>query len=419
MRTSTVISCLALAAAALGSTGCATAVVEPGHRGLYFAPNNGGLRRDVLQPGKYTLGWCFLYCTPNRVDDFDVTYSTKQEDVTTKSAEGLDLQLKLSVIYRPIGSELYALETEIGPNYYDEVVGPEFRSACRGVFARHSYTELQKKNESIENEVEAEVRRRTLGKHVEISSVTLETVNYAPEIAEKIRQREVGVQEAARQQAAVAAEHEKKMQIMNTENEQHEREIAIQKSEKQAQIDAATVAKKAEIESAAMTRKLELEKEAEQQKLEVATRAAAAKFQAEQQLATMEMEKKAAKAELVVGQLKAEASATAKIIEARADAEAARQMAGAHAAERRAETAGITPMEVQIHAYDALAHLGGTGTSILLGDWAHVPNFLFPRVNSMNSAFTMPYAATPAPQAFQLKPSGNILSSTKPADEPY
>jgi regulator of protease activity HflC (stomatin/prohibitin superfamily) len=418
MRTTTAISCLALVAAALGSTGCATTTVEPDHRGLYFAPSSGGLRRDVLQPGKYTLGWCFIYCTPNRVDQFDITYTTAHEEVTTKSSEGIDLQLRLSVIYRPIVSELYALATEIGMDgkYYDEVVGPEFRSACRGVFARHSYTELQKKNEAIENEVEAEVRRRTLGKHVEISSVLLETVTYDHELTEKYRQTEVVKQESVRQQAAIAAEHEKKMQLMNTANEAHEREIAIQKSEKQAEIEATTAQKRAEIESAAATRKLELEKEAEQQKLEVAQQSAQAKFRAEQQLATMEMEKKAARAELVVGQLKAEASATAKIIEARADAEAARQMASAHAAERRAETAGVTPMEVMVHAYDALAHLGGTGTTILLGDWAHVPNFLFPRVPSMNSAFMLPWAA-PAPGQFQLKPTGNILSNTKPADE--
>jgi hypothetical protein len=254
---------------------------------------------------------------------------------------------------------------------------------------------------------------------VEISSVTLENVTYAPEIAEKIRQTEASKQQYIHEQVAIAAEHEKKMQMMNTANEAHEREIAIQKSEKLAEVDAAAATKKLEIESSAATRKLELEKESEQQKLEVGTQSAAAKFKAEQQLATMEMEKKAAKAELVVGQLKAEASATTKIIEARADAEAARQMAGAHAAERRAETAGITPMEVQIHAYDALAHLGGTGTSILLGDWSHVPNFLFPRVPSMNSAFMLPWGPAPAPQAFQLKPTGNILSSTKPADEPY
>jgi regulator of protease activity HflC (stomatin/prohibitin superfamily) len=415
MRTTTVISCLALAAAALGATGCATTTVEPGHRGLYFAPNDGGLKRDVLQPGKYRLGWCFLYCTPNRVDDFDVTYSTKQEDVTTKSAEGLDMQLKLSVIYKPIVSELYALDTEIGPNYYDEVIGPEFRSACRGVFARHPYTELQKKNEAIENEVEAEVRRRTVGKHVEISSVTLESVMYAPEIAEKIRQIEASKQEYARQQVAIAAEHEKKMQVMNAEHEQHERQIAIEREQKQA-----------EIESAAAEKKLEVEKAAEQQKLELAKEAENAKFQADQRLATMETEKKAAKATLEIGRMKAEAAATAKIIEARADAEAGRQMATVKAAEHRAETAGVTPMEVMVHAYDALAHLGGTGTTIVLGDWAHVPNFLFPRVPSLQSAFMLPYSPygmMPAPGAFQLsKPGGNILSNTKPAggnDEPY
>ena len=37
----------------------------------------------------------------------------------------------------------------------------------------------------------------------------------------------------------------------------------------------------------------------------------------------------------------------------------------------------------------------------------------------MNSAFMLPWGPPPAPQAFQVKPSGNILSSTKPADEPY
>jgi regulator of protease activity HflC (stomatin/prohibitin superfamily) len=411
MRTTTVISCLALAVAALGTTGCATTTVEPGHRGLYFAPNDGGLKRDVLQPGRYKLGWCFMYCTPNRVDDFDVTYSTKKEDIQTKSAEGLELQLQLSVIYKPIVSELYALDTEIGPNYYDEVVGPEFRSACRGVFARHSYTELQKKNETIENEVEAEVRRRTAGKHVEISSVTLENVTYAPEIAEKIRQTEASKQEYARQQVAIAADHEKKMQVMNAENEQHAREIAIEKEQKTARLETDAAIKKAQ-----------LEQESAQQKLEMAKMSENAKFQAEQRLATMDMEKKAARAELEVGRLKAEAVSTQKIIEARGEAEAARQMASAKAAERRAEAAGVTPMEVMMHAYDALGHLGGTGTTIVLGDWAHVPNFLFPKVPSLQNAFMLPYSPympMPVPQA---KTGGNVLSNTKPAgasDDPY
>jgi regulator of protease activity HflC (stomatin/prohibitin superfamily) len=390
----TVISCLALAAAALGSTGCSFMTIEPGHRGLYFAPGDGGLRREVLPPGRYNLGMF----TSNRIDDFDVTYSTKNEDIDTKSNEGLDLHLKLSVIYRPIVSELYALDTEVGgTNYYTEVIGPEFRSACRGVFARHSYAELQKKNEVIENEVEAEVQRRVAGKHVEISSVTLESVEYAPEIAEKIRQKIAGEQEASRQQSAIAWEAQKRKQI--TEN------------------DAAQ--KKLEVETAAAQKKMELEAALQQEKLELAKDAETAKFKAEQEMAQIDTQKKVTKAEAEMAKLRAESEAQAKVIEARADAEAAKAMAKAHAEEKRAESAGVTPMEVMLHAYDALGHLGGTGTTIVLGDWAHVPNFLFPHVPSLQGAFTLPWApyappaaVPPAPAAALPDKKDTVLSST-------
>lgn len=228
------------------------------------------------------------------------------------------------------------------------------------------------------------MRRRTAGRHVEISSVTLEMVNYAPEIAEKIRQKIAGEQEAARQQAAIAWEAEKKKQITTAE---------------------------------AAQKKLALEQEAEQQKLELTKEAETARFKAEQQLAALETQRKVTKAESEMSKLRAQTEAEKKIIEAKAEAEAAKQMARAHAEEQRAETAGVTPMQVAMHAYDALAHLGGTGTTIVLGDWAHVPNFLFPRVPSLQSAFMLPYTPyappPPAPPpAAGTAARGAVLSNT-------
>ena len=67
------------------------------------------------------------------------------------------------MIYRPVVTELYELDTEVGPDYYHEVIAPEFRSAARGVFARHSYPDLERNNEKIEDEIEGDLRRRTTG----------------------------------------------------------------------------------------------------------------------------------------------------------------------------------------------------------------------------------------------------------------
>src|SRR5437879_6581279 len=106
---------------------CGCAIIQPGHRGLLFQPLRGRVQREVLKPRYHALG------PMDRVDDFDVTYSTKRERLHTISAEGLSLELVVSVIYRPILEELYQLNVEVGLNYYDEVVGPEFRTATRGV----------------------------------------------------------------------------------------------------------------------------------------------------------------------------------------------------------------------------------------------------------------------------------------------
>jgi regulator of protease activity HflC (stomatin/prohibitin superfamily) len=325
----TSIGTLLLAVAALGSsTGCAYQLVEPGHRGLRFEATN-GLRHEVLQPGKHNLGWCFLRDC-GRIDDFDTTYSTRKEQIHSSSQEGLALDLKLSVIYRPVISELYELDSEVGSNYYEEVIGPEFRSAARGVFAHHSYTELAGKNEKIEDEIEKEVSRRIRGKHVEIASITLESVDYAPELSNAVRARIVGEQEAVRQKAAM-------------ENE-------------------------------ALRQKLGLEQETARAQLKIQSAQSEAKLQADLELAKKKNERAIAEEDALLEKAKA----TATLARSRAEAESITILAKAHAEENRATTQAVSPLTVQMAAYEALGKLGGSGTTIMLGDFSKAPAFLFP-----------------------------------------
>ena len=312
-----------LALVAVLAGGCAT--IEPGHRGLYFDKVHHALRHDVYGPGLWRIG------ALDRMDDFDVTYSTRKEEIQTISADRLAIDLKVAIIFRPIVSELYDLDVEIGPNYYDEVVGREFRSALRGVIAAHSYVELQQHNKQIEDEVEAEVRSRIAGKHIEINSVTFDEVAYAPQIISEDRDKRVGERQALRRQAALEAE--------------------------------------------TLRQRLELQNQAEREKM-----------QADAAMKRKAAERTLAEEQARIDKVKAETEAATALTKAKAEAEELTMLAKAHAEEKKAEAQHLTPLMVQMHAYDALAKLGGEGTHLMLGDWSHVPNFLFPGFPGLSSA---------------------------------
>jgi regulator of protease activity HflC (stomatin/prohibitin superfamily) len=314
------------------SSGC-TYFVDSGHLALLVKPATGP-QHQPLEPGRHYIGYF------DRVHDFDVTYSTREEELHTISSEGLAMDVKVAIIYRPIRTELFDLDVEVGPKYYDEVIGPEFRTATRGVFARHSYRDVQKINEKLEDEIEAEVRRRIHGKHIEISSITMEAVEYAPEIAAAVRGKLVGEQEAIRRKAALEAD--------------------------------------------ALRQTLELQHQAEREK-----------YTTEAEIRQKEKERKLAEEQATIERVQAETEAATRITRAKAEAIAISSLAEAKAKEKRAEATALTPLMVQMHAYDALGKLGGSGTSILLGDWSHVPNFLFPGMSGWRTSVAKERASLP------------------------
>jgi regulator of protease activity HflC (stomatin/prohibitin superfamily) len=176
--------------------------------------------REVLSPGYHHTG------PSDRIDDFDVTYATHHETLHMLTSEGIQLEARLAVIYRPVVSELYELDTEIGPRYYDDVIGPELRSAALACTARRSVLDLTKTHENVENEVEVELRQRLRGKHVEIAAVSLESVDLPPEVALAMRKRMVAATDAARRklEADQAWEREKVELERNVERQRLTRE---------------------------------------------------------------------------------------------------------------------------------------------------------------------------------------------------
>jgi prohibitin 2 len=371
------------------ATGCAGTLVEPGHRALLFDPANGGIQHEVLQPGWYRTS-CPMWMAANkcpRVDDFDVTFSTAKEQVKTLSQEGLPLDLRIAVVYRPIVSELYLLDTEIGTNYFDEVVGPEFRSAAIGVFARSSYQDLQRKNGAIEDEIEKELRKRLRNRHVEISSVLIEKVNYDPRIMDSLQARVVSQEEmlAERQRADNNAALEKhKVEIQTDQIQTHAAHAKVA-------LAAQTEQKKLELEANTEQQKLAAMSELDVKKIQIQKQTDEDKFRIDSELRNKKAEKQLMVEQAQIDRLKAETEASTHVTTATAEATARLALAKAENAEVAAKAADITTNQVMMHAYDALGKLGGTGTSFMLGDWSKLPSWLFPRVPAFQNAFGTMY----------------------------
>ena len=417
------VTALSFVALTMG-TGCAGALVQPGHRAVYFDPTNGGIQHEVLQPGWYRTA-CNFWTSESkcpRVDDFDVTYSTSKELLHTLSAEGLALELTIAVSYRPIVQELYLLDTEIGRNYFDEVIGPEFRSAAIGVFARTSYMDLQKKNGSIEDEVEKELRQRLKGKHIEISSVLIEKVTYAPEILQAERERVVSMQQSLRNKQLLENDAMQKKRQLELSAETKKLELETHASQKKMELATQTEQKRMELEAEAEQSKLTANTELAVKKLQIQSETDQEKFRIESELRNKQAEKRLTVEQAQIDKLKADSVAAAHVATARGEATARLALARATAEEARASTASVGPMQVMIHAYDALGHLGGSGTNLMLGDWSKVPNWLFPRVPAFQAAFGPMYPwggapSIPVAPGLPAQSSGKLSQVTPPTGE--
>jgi regulator of protease activity HflC (stomatin/prohibitin superfamily) len=91
---------------------------------------------------------------------------------------GLDIKLRTSILYQPIGSEVYQLITQTGAEYYSVLIAPYVRSSARRVVGRYSPEEIySSKREQIEREIRDEVVQKLAGKHVDVDAILIREVH--------------------------------------------------------------------------------------------------------------------------------------------------------------------------------------------------------------------------------------------------
>ncbi len=169
MRLLTAAFCIVAAAPLLEA--CRCPVVDSGHRGIVFKTLGGGTSRETIGEGMHVMPiW-------NGVIPYDLRLREMKEALSVLSNNGLALRVDASVRYRPRPDQLYELQTTIGPNYAEVLIGPIVRSEARKVFGRYSPEEIYStRREEIERQIYDEVTKALGNRPVVVEAILIRDV---------------------------------------------------------------------------------------------------------------------------------------------------------------------------------------------------------------------------------------------------
>ncbi len=169
-------------------SGCGR-TVDPGKRGLRWSPLSGGLEKESLKDGFY---WRAPW---NDVFTYDVRYQSFTEKIDALTADDLSVSLHAAITMSPIAEEVYFLAQEVGSNWYQQLVRPQFLSAVRGVVAQYTMVTLPERSSEIGNKIEAVMVESLKGRHLNVYSVALSEIEFSKMVLQAIEQKQAKEQE--------------------------------------------------------------------------------------------------------------------------------------------------------------------------------------------------------------------------------
>jgi regulator of protease activity HflC (stomatin/prohibitin superfamily) len=121
------------------------------------------------------------------------------EHAEAPSKEGLNVVIEVSCLYHLIPEDAARIYRQIGPQYDQVVVKPQFRSAIRGITVRHEAKDLYTSSrEMITNEIYEDLVGDLHKRGVEVEKILLRRMQLPKSIEEAINSKLAADQEAQR-----------------------------------------------------------------------------------------------------------------------------------------------------------------------------------------------------------------------------
>lgn len=141
--------------ALFGLVGCTT-TIPTGMGGVEWTPTQGTLKEPLTEGFHVTSPFSDVYI-------IDLREQQRLEELDVLTNNGLTVTLSTSVLYQPVASQLYQLQTEVETDYYSVLIAPSLRSSARKVVGRYSPEEVYS-------------TKRDEGKPVRVSSILIRQI---------------------------------------------------------------------------------------------------------------------------------------------------------------------------------------------------------------------------------------------------
>jgi regulator of protease activity HflC (stomatin/prohibitin superfamily) len=92
------------------------------------------------------------------------------------------MNIDVVVVVRPDPREIYQLETDVGPQFYDSVVKAAVFAAARDAAGQFDHMQIATNTHDIEKAIHAALVEHLRGKHVELSEVAIQHFDLPPEV---------------------------------------------------------------------------------------------------------------------------------------------------------------------------------------------------------------------------------------------
>ena len=171
----------------------ACSVIKPGEMSMKNNNWAKGLKTEKIYDDGVVWHWPWTSMVK-----YNLQWQTYSENVAILTEDELHINLTVSVTLRPNRDELPLLELEVGGDYYNRIVRPEFVSITRNVFSGYKYSVVSPKSPIIEDEIFANLLEKVKGKHLQFDNVTVDHITY-PKIVTSAVNRKLAVEQAIEQ----------------------------------------------------------------------------------------------------------------------------------------------------------------------------------------------------------------------------